>query len=646
MVKAIYYAWMILLKCTVLVHSTDFDSLDFEVTDELEMMYADINPDNFYSDYFGILDSLSRDDWQNDARSAQQSVLQEEHALESSCALDVPALSNAVNTMAIDEGSFSSDSVSASLSLPGTSTASAISSVQVQSPAGSAKRACDTAEKKDREQGTRKKQKTNTTATSTATVANSALMDETEVCMAIEEFGRYFGKDAKVSGYMPRGMPEFAEYLAQRGLASVHSREIVELCTASKQWLGRHVFWRMLMLFVDTLSLELTDLNQLEDKKTVVLRDRTSKQPLSEYRKKYIYYVIAKFRAAERMEMQCSLNVLEDRGTAGVLGVLRWLLHHVKIECVGITCDLTEAGMTSEVLGRQVEALTQEWRGSKVHIDSLSLHFNFAQYKDASVVVKEYPWITVLKMHFIGASRHSVDTRKQALEALLLHCPALEQLGVFGVRVSVEHIRAIAAMLPQLVLLEVSFLSLKKLVLGQKEEEESMQVFPGLKTLKLVKIYNYSDAGIVALVCLFPSLQSMQIPSRYVTTPLIDALSNLHLLRSLKTVNSLLSIETAVYLLEKLPTLECLSIGVKELDRTLAHGLSKHAGIHTLNLRGNYTPDFLSSLVQPSPLMSTLKVLCLWRNSGTSYRSNFSTKDISSKDTAMKKFGCAIKIIY
>ncbi|KAI5192693.1 hypothetical protein NECID01_2042, partial [Nematocida sp. AWRm77] len=510
-----------------------------------------------------------------------------------------------------------------------------------------AKRLHEEVGKEDGEQKAEKRQKVNTTATSTAAVANTALMDEKEARIAVEKFSRCFREDTKISGYMPQGMVGFAEDLAQRGLASVHSSEIVELCTASNQWLGHTVFWRMLMFFVDTMFLEIADLNQLEDKKTIVLRDRKIRdKPLSECRKEYICRTINRCRGAERMEMQCSLNVLKDRGTADVVGVFKWLLHHVKIECVGITCDLTEVGMNSAMFGRQMAALSKEWKGNTIHIDSLSLRFGFAQYKDAAVVMKECPWVTVLKIHFIDADLCQNDDINQALKALLLHCPALEKLSVFGLPIGIVHIRTIAAMLPQLVLLEIGVLTLKKLALGQKEENEAMPVFPGLKTLKVRSLYNYSDAGIESLVCLFPNLKYVQISAKNVTTPLIDTLSSLRFLRSLEIVNRFLPTETAEYLLDKLPALECLSVGVKELDNKLAHVLSRCSGMHTLVLRGIYIPGFLASLLQPSPLMTTLKVLSVCRNSGFYRKGSLSTEDLSSKDTVMKKFGCAVEIIY
>ncbi|KAI5189532.1 hypothetical protein NECID01_0555 [Nematocida sp. AWRm77] len=628
--------FLLIWACAMVVCGSNFESLGFELTD----ICADINLDVFYSDHSDILDLRVRDNAQNDARSVRQSVLQEEQALESSCGLDAPALSNTVNTVGGNENS----SVSASVSSPSASPPSGISSVQVQPSASNTKRACDTAEKENGEQNSGKRQKTNTTA---PTEANSALMDETEVYMAIEEFSRCFGDDAKITSHMSPYMIKFAEYLALRGLTSMHSREIVELCTASEQWRGHNIFWRMLMFFMDTLSLEIVELSQLEDKKTVVLRDRKLRdKSLSEYRKDYIYKAIAKCRDAERVEIECNLNFLEGKGTTDVLSVLRWLLYHVKIECVGIVCDLRETGMTSAMFGRQMAPLSKEWRGCSVRIDSLALHFTCAQYKEAAEIAKECPWITVLKIHFIDTDLCQDDDRKWVLLPLLLHCPALEQLSVFVFGIDIDQIRTITEILPQLVLLEVEFLSLDKLGLSLEEKEESMPVFPGLKTLKIQCLYTYhSDAGIKNLACLFPNLKHMQTPSRYVTTPLIDALSNLRFLRSLETVNGLLPIETAEYLLEKLPALECLSVGVKELGNKLVHALSRCTGMHTLILRGNYTAGFFSSLLQPSPLMSTLKVLCVWRNISISYRNgNFSAEDRHSKKAAMKRFGGVVEM--
>ncbi|KAI5193043.1 hypothetical protein NECID01_2163 [Nematocida sp. AWRm77] len=510
-----------------------------------------------------------------------------------------------------------------------------------------AKRIHEEAEKKNDEKKVSKKQKTNTNTTSTAAEADTPLMDEAEACLMIEEFGRCFVEDTKVNVRLTPDMPEFAEDLAQRGLISIHSREIVDLCTASEQWRGHSVFWRMLLLFVDRLSLEVATSSRLEDKKTVFLRDRkTSGKPLYECTKDHIYRNIAKCQGAERMEMQCSLNVLKDRGTADVLGVLRWLLYHINIRCVGIRCDLREADMSSVVFERQVEALTKERRGARVRIDSLTLYFNFAQCRDAAVVVKECPWVTVLKIHFIDDVLCQGGDGIRVLETLLLHFPALEQLCVFGLPIGIVHIRTIAAMLPQLVLLEVEFLTLDKLALDLEEEEESMPVLPGLKTLKLSNMYNYSCADIEKFVELFPNLEDVQIPSICVTPPLIDTLSNLPLLRSLEILNGFLPIETAEHLLETLPALECLSVGVKYLDSKLAHALSKCTAMHTLKLRGRYIPGFLASLLQPSPLMTTLKVLCVCRNSGFYRKGSLSAEDLSSKDTAMEKFGLVFEIIY
>ncbi|KAI5190497.1 hypothetical protein NECID01_1003 [Nematocida sp. AWRm77] len=645
MVRTFYYAWTILLKCMVLVCSTNINTLDFKVITEVEMLCANINPDNACSSCSGIPNSLPRVSLQNDASDARQSVLQVNQTPGVSCPLDAPGPSNTVNTVGVNEGS--------SASLPSTSTSSntsstpssSISSVQVQSTAGSAKRPCDTAEKKDRKQRSRKRQKTKTTVAK----ANAALMDEAEVRLAVEKFNKYFGYNTIVWVFLSRDMVEFANDLGLRGLTSVHSIEIVEQCTAPKQWRGRDGFWRMLMFFMDTLSLEVVEINRLEDKKTVVLRNRKIRdKPLSECRSDYICKIINKFRGAERMEMQCRLSYLVNMSTPNVLPVFRWLLHHVNIQCVGVTCDLTETEISSEVLGRQIAALTKEWKGNTIHIDSLAVHFKLAQYKEAAVILKECSSIPVLKIHFLDAALFQGNNRKQALEFLLLHCSALEQLSIFGVAVDIEHIKMIIPMHPKLELLEIESLILGKLELSLEEEEKSVREevapeFPSLRTLKLMSIYNISCFDETKLIDFFPNLKCVQLSSKTTNILMIDALSNLRLLRSLETVNGLLSAETVVYLLERLPTLECLSVGVKELGNNLAHALSKYTGMHTLNLRGSYTAGFLTSLLQPSPLMSTLKFLEIYKHPNT-FNDNFTSEDISSKKGSMKRFGCVIKI--
>ncbi|KAI5192382.1 hypothetical protein NECID01_1904 [Nematocida sp. AWRm77] len=126
---------------------------------------------------------------------------------------------------------------------------------------------------------------------------------------------------------------------------------------------------------------------------------------------------------------------------------------------------------------------------------------------------------------------------------------------------------------------------------------------------------------------------------------MIDILSNMRTLRSLEIASRFLNTGTVEYLLEKLPSLECLSVGAYEMDNKLAHALSKCASMHTLKVKGNYIPGFLASLMQPSPLMSTLKVLTVWRNPNV-FRDNFTLEDKHSKKSAMKNFGCAIQIIY
>ncbi|KAI5192491.1 hypothetical protein NECID01_1958 [Nematocida sp. AWRm77] len=635
MVRVVCCDWMILLCCAAFVCSIDINSLDFKLADELVMVCAGINTDNVCSSYSGILDSLPRASLHNNVNSAQQKVMQESQTPDDSRPLEAPGASNSVNSEDTNE-----DSSAASLPSTSASTASSIFSVQGCSPAASAKRAYDKAEKKDRKQKVRKKQKT----MATDPEANAALMDESEIRFAVKKFRRCFGEYTMFMFRTPSGMVDFSKDLVQRGLTSAHSSKIVEQCMASEQWLGHDVFWRILVLFMDTLSLELINLNRLEDKKTIVLRNRTIQdKPVFECTREYIYKTIDKCRGAKRMEIECNLSFLESRGAADVPTILKWLLHHVKIECVGISCDLTEAGMSSVVFERQVEALSKEWRGNSVHIDSLALYFGFAQYMTAAEILKECPWATVLKMHFIDSDSWETGDTNQALKALLLHCPTLEQLSVIGGRVGISHIRTIAAMLPHLVLLEVELLSLSKLELGQKEEKESMLVFPGLKTLKILSLYNYLGPDIKNLACLFPSLKLVQISVKNVASPLIDALSKLRLLRSLEIVNGSLPIETTEYLLEKLPSLECLSVGVKELDNKLAHALSKCTGMHTLKLRGNYIPGFLASLLQPSTLMTTLKVLSVWRNSGSYKRGNFSADDLSSKKAAMKNFGCEVE---
>ncbi|KAI5191494.1 hypothetical protein NECID01_1488 [Nematocida sp. AWRm77] len=634
MSRVLYYGWMILLACFVLVCTGSSSDCDME-EGEANIASSDCTipsylcPSPYSYSYTSLISNL--DPQYNVYHGSSASAHNELPSMQSDC----KPLDLSCNTGARESSSHLGAAISTNSDTPTHACSSS-----------DAKRIHEEAEKEDGEQKAEKRQKTNTTATSTAAEANTSLMDETEVRIAIEDFNRCFRDDTKVWIRLPPDIAEFAKDLAQRGLTSAHSSEIVELCTASEQWRGHSVFWRMLMFFVDTLSLEITDLNRLEDKKTIVLKNRkTSDKPLSEYTDRSIYMTIDRCRGAERMKMQRSLNVLESRGTADVLAVLRWLLYHVNIQCVGITCDLREAGMSSAVFERQIVAFAKVWKSRIIHIDSLALHFGLAQYKAAAEIINLCSWITVLKIHFMGAGLCQAYDINQTLKALLPHCPALEQLSIFEVGIDIDHIRTVAVMLPQLVLLEVEFLTLDTLVLGQKEEKESMPVFPALKTLKLPNTYNYSYDSIEKFMGLFPNLKDVQIPAKNVVIPLIDALSKLHHLRSLEIINGLLPTKTAEYLLEMLPTLECLSVGVYELDSKLAHALSKCTRMHALKLRGQYIPGFLSSLLQPSPLMTTLKSLCIWRNSGPFYRkSNFSAEDKHSKEAAMKNFGCAVEI--
>ncbi|KAI5189731.1 hypothetical protein NECID01_0637 [Nematocida sp. AWRm77] len=86
-----------------------------------------------------------------------------------------------------------------------------------------AKRIHEEAEKKDGEKKVSKKQKTNTNTSATASETNTALMDETEACLAIEEFNRCFRDDTMVWIRLPLDILEFSKDLSQRGLTSVHS---------------------------------------------------------------------------------------------------------------------------------------------------------------------------------------------------------------------------------------------------------------------------------------------------------------------------------------------------------------------------------------------------------------------------------------
>ncbi|KAI5190908.1 hypothetical protein NECID01_1203 [Nematocida sp. AWRm77] len=428
MVSAIYCAWLILLKGTVLAHSTDIETLDFELTDELEIMCADVNPGSFYSDYSGILESPPRDN--------QKNMLQENQTPGDSYSVNLSGPSCTVNSVVANDVS----STSLSLSLPSTSTStstdSTISSVQVQSSADSIKRACDQTETHNGEKTkTRKIQK----AMTMNAEANTALMDETEACLTIEEFGRYFRDGTKYSGYMSRDMLGFAEDLAQRGLTSAHSRKIVDLCTASEQWLGHSVFWRMLLFFVDTLSLELTDLNQLEGKKTIALRDRICSKSLSECADRSIYNTIDKVQDAVRMEIQYNLGFLEDKGTEDAFSVLRWLLYHVNIRRVEIICDLTKQEIDLAIFRRQLTALTKEKRGNRVYIDSLALYFKLAQHMAAAEIIKHTTSITMLKIGFLPMNIHQIDSIDHILETLLSQHLELEKLCVSGVRLGIKY---------------------------------------------------------------------------------------------------------------------------------------------------------------------------------------------------------------
>ncbi|KAI5189524.1 hypothetical protein NECID01_0547, partial [Nematocida sp. AWRm77] len=91
----------------------------------------------------------------------------------------------------------------------------------------------------------------------------------------------------------------------------------------------------------------------------------------------------------------------------------------------------------------------------------------------------------------------------------------------------------------------------------------------------------------------------------------------------------------------------CLSVGVKELGNKLVHALSRCTGMHTLILRGNYTAGFFSSLLQASPLMSTLEALSVCRNTvSCNKKDSLSAEDKRSKKDAMKKFGCIVETRY
>ncbi|KAI5190632.1 hypothetical protein NECID01_1073 [Nematocida sp. AWRm77] len=620
----VHNVFLIAWACPVLVCGTDVNNCAFEPISYVEMMWAGINSDNFCSNYSAIPDFIARDTLPNE--------VQENPTLGDFGSLDTLAPSNAVNTVNANENF--------SLSLPGTSTGtgSSISSVQVQSTAGNAtKRINEETERTDGEQKTHKRQKKQTTGSK----ANTSLIDEAEARLIIEDFNKQFGDAAKVIFHLSVYMAKFAKDLAQRALTSAHSSKIVEQCMASEKWRGHNVFWRILMFFLDTQSLEIVSLNQLENKTNIVLRNRKKdSKSLSEYSYGSINNIINDSRNAKRIEIKCSLSFLERRSTTDIYSVLRWLLYHVKIERVGITCDLTEAGMNSKIFGKQIAVLTKEWRESRVCIDSLTLRFAHAQHMTAAEIVKECPRIPVLKIHFISVDLCQSDAIQQTLKKVLLHCPALKHLSVFGVGIGIEHIHTIVKLLPQMVFLEVEFLFYYKKEWLQRKE--SPPVFPGLSALKLHTIHS-CPSSIENLVCLFPSLQRIQLASKNAKTHLIDALSNLPHLRSLGIINGFLPIETIECLLGKLSSLEYLSVGVKELDCKLAHALSKYAGMHTLMLRGSYIPGFLASLLQPSPLMSTLEFLDVCRYCITR-KSRLTPEDKHSKTAAMKNFGCKIQM--
>ncbi|KAI5189584.1 hypothetical protein NECID01_0607 [Nematocida sp. AWRm77] len=617
--------------------AADISGLDDEMID----ICLDVNLDAFCFDYSNILDSPSG--------NSLLDMLQENQTPDDSYALEAPVLSNALDSVGINEGSsvsfsLSSPSTSAS-TIASTSTCSSIPSVQGCFSAGSAKRACDMEEKKDREQMVHKRQKTNTILSE----ANTGRMDKKEVCLVIEEFNRYFMYGVNVWVYIPLNVTEFAKNIAQRGLTSAYSKEIIKQCTASKEWLGHKFFWRVLIFFLNTLSLDIVTSNQLEDKNTIILKDRKIRSKLLlDYTRYHMCRSVSKCQGATKMEINCSLNILEDRSTADVFSVLRWLLYHVNIGHVSIVCDLTKTPISSNAFGRQIAALTKNWKGSRLCIDSLTLHFVLTQHMNASAIVKEFPSIPALKIYFRVSCHYQFGDVNQALKALLLNCPALEQLNIFGVYIGIGHIQMIVSILPKLVLLEVESLNLDMLQLCQRKKEEREREtvsteFPSIRTLKLLNLSNYKNGNIERFVGFFPSLNFVKLPTKYVSASLINAFSRLPYLRSLKIIDGLLLTETAVFLIEKLPNLETLCLGVKKLDAPLLQAFSKCTTMHILQLRGHYNTGFLSSLVCSSPLMNTLKVLDVYRysKSGTT---KLTPKDLSSKKTAMNNFGCVINI--
>ncbi|KAI5190491.1 hypothetical protein NECID01_0997 [Nematocida sp. AWRm77] len=442
------------------------------------------------------------------------------------------------------------------------------------------------------------------------------------------------------------------EYWHQTMRKSMHTPEFAKLSEkllASKKWIGHNIFWRLLVEFLNKLSLELSVENIQNNSTATKRREATIKltspntDTSHEMSAGELETIVSNCKGVQKMKIECNLKHLSQDDAMSTLSVFRWLLHHVGIQYLSI-CHIVHTDLRLHQPISLLNHLTQDSLGNMLYVESLFLEVHNKNCESALQILKEYSYISELSIT-TGKYLETTTIDPNSLGEIFRLCSNMETLLLPNMTLCIDTLRECLLGNIKLKHLEIYNLLLESKDQINYDRKTSFMSLPFLTVeyLKVAESCSYFESNMRTFVLSFPNLKSLDIVVKGITLIAIGQLSSLCNLTSLAVRNHSLINEHITQIVHCLPNLTCLFIYAFFLDESLARALFRASKLHTLNIQGNYIAGFLKYLFQ-QPLVHSLKSLNIYR-SGPITAEFLSPKDKEAQFYAKVYFNCIVSFM-
>ncbi|KAI5188603.1 hypothetical protein NECID01_0216 [Nematocida sp. AWRm77] len=443
----------------------------------------------------------------------------------------------------------------------------------------------------------------------------------------------------------------FADRLAIFLLDKQHSSTIVERCIASEKWVGSKVFWRVLILVLDRLSLKTSVHSVTNTQKSLCIAQKilssdrmVPHNTAAVHAKHTLKEAVENSWKADHIVFNEWIWGIGYQGGTDVYLMLGWLLYHVGVTSISITY-VHQIDQSGKEIKAHMRKLTKNYNGKEVKIVSLNLCFEWKMHREVTDVLKKHPCLTDLKLSIIIDNSLYGLNNTMELKYMFSKCRQLKKLCITGGYISFTAIETVVTCLSNIEELEYNLVFQNKdaAALANLSQGELMPSYT-LETLRIGRICAYDTAYMGILTEFFPNITSLELMSPVVDQSALMRIAEFVFLKHLKLSRFIMANSVFLFLVQSLPYIEFLSASIQYLHESISPPLLACPRLKYLALRGVYSPGFITSLLQ-FPLLNTLKIVDI--KSSTGLESVFLSKEeMEAIHHAQLNHGCIIQIPY